>query len=292
MNNYPERYPSVEDLKGFLRDTKTTEYHEEIIQKATDVLQTIPEVDCILLMGSLGKGEGDIFSDIDFYVIHEGNKEDSQSLKSKMLRMIDENCEVLYGYTTGFQKRDNIIFMNPLVKFELNIRSAEESVGNWKYAKTRILYDPKGIGKRLQEDAEEIIFTLDQILPWLSNSAIFLPTMFYLASSFVVRGEYATAMDGVDWIRSEMLRISGWLLGQWDEGPRRAETRFPSEILSYYWDSRVLTPKEIFQSTSILMDWYETWMVPRFEELEIPHSGYQVKILREVVPTLEEKTRE
>ncbi|MGY5874722.1 MAG: hypothetical protein RTU30_03155 [Candidatus Thorarchaeota archaeon] len=290
--SYPERYPSAEELKEFLSDIKSKAYHEDIIRKVTENIQDLPEIECILLMGSLGKRGGDIFSDIDFVVIHQGGTDESRILRKKIVERIEETCQVLYSYSTGYQNLDDIIFMHPLVKFELNIRTVEISMRDWKCGETEILFDRKGLGKQIQDETKKIAFKIEKVLPWLGNSAINLPTMFYLASAFVIRGEYVTAMDGYDWIRSELLRVSGWLLGQWDEGPRRAEMRFPPEVLSFYWDSRVMKPDEILHTLPILMDWYEKWMIPRFEELEISHSGYQIKELREIIPYLGTKITE
>jgi len=193
----------------------------------------------------------------------------------------------LYYYTSGFTNR--IIFIKPLVKLELIVRTGEEAKVNWRYADAKILFDRSGLGESIKEETNKMSFKIEDILSWVGNSATFLPTMFYLATASVVRGEYITAMDGFDWIRSQMLKVSGWLLGQRDEGPRRAEQRFPSEVLTFYRDSRVGEAMEIFNALIILMDWYENWMVPRFEENKIPHSKYQLEVLREIIPYLKTK---
>ena len=54
-----------------------------------------------------------------------------------------------------------------------------------------------------------------------------------------------------------MLRVCGWLFGLYDEGPRRAEQRFPEDVLDYYNKSRVKTVDEIWNGLQILLDWYE-----------------------------------
>ena len=196
--------------------------------------------------------------------------------------------DVLYYYTSGFENR--IIFIKPLIKFELIVRTIEAAGSRWKYAKAKILYDKTGIGESIKERANTISFpeNLDSVI---GNKAVFLPTMFYLASASVVRGEFITALDGMDWIRNEMLGVCGWLLDQWDEGPRRAERRFPLEVLSFYRNSRVSSAEDIFDALLVLMDWYEKWMVPRFDERNIQHSEYQIGILRKLIPFLKNKKK-
>ena len=65
--------PPIERFKEFLSDISTTSYHHKIVEKALNIAKQIEEVEGILLKGSLGKGEGDIFSDIDFQILHSGN---------------------------------------------------------------------------------------------------------------------------------------------------------------------------------------------------------------------------
>ena len=65
---FKENFPSKEEVAAFLEDTTCMDWHEAIIEKATAVASSISEVETILLKGSLAKGEGDIFSDIDFLI--------------------------------------------------------------------------------------------------------------------------------------------------------------------------------------------------------------------------------
>ena len=86
-----------------------------------------------------------------------------------------------------------------------------------------------------------------------------------------------------------MLRVCGWLFGLHDEGPRRAEQRFPEDVLDYYNKSRVKTVDEIWNRLQILLDWYEEWLVPKFDKLNIPHSQIQVAQMRDILQLLSEK---
>ena len=78
-------------------------------------------------------------------------------------------------------------------------------------------------------------------------------------------------------------------MGIRDEGPRRAETRFPHVILDYYSKTRVKDKADIWDALTVILDWYEEWMVNKFEEHEISHSANQVERMREVLALLKKK---
>ena len=42
-----------------------------------------------------------------------------------------------------------------------------------------------------------------------------------------------------------MLSASGCVLQMWDEGPRRAENRFPSEIAGYCTETRNISTRDV-----------------------------------------------
>ncbi|TFG98036.1 hypothetical protein E4H12_07145 [Candidatus Thorarchaeota archaeon] len=92
-----------------------------------------------------------------------------------------------------------------------------------------------------------------------------------------------SAIDSVDWIAAEMLRISGWLLGIRNDGHRRAEQRFPEDVLSYYCRNHAKDITDIWNSLQVFLNWYIEWMVPKLTKHNIPHSGLQIQRMREVL---------
>ena len=239
--------PSLEVFEEFLDDVTTTKYHHDIIDKALNVAKDIPEVEGVILKGSLGKGEGDIFSDIDFQIVHSCEPEMSAEIMKKFMDRLSE------------------------------------------IAKSKILFDRSGLVKDIVEEARTIPFDFDDVLTIVKGRAIAIPAFTYITAGFVVRGEYIAAIEAVDWIAAEMLRISGWLLGIRNEGPRRAEQRFPEDVLSYYNGSRAKDIADVWNSLQVFLNWYTEWMVPHLEKHKIPHSLHQVPNMRGVLSILKRK---
>jgi hypothetical protein len=50
---FKENFPAKEEVAAFLEDITCMDWHEAIIEKATAVASSIPEVETILLKGSL-----------------------------------------------------------------------------------------------------------------------------------------------------------------------------------------------------------------------------------------------
>jgi hypothetical protein len=123
----------------------------------------------------------------------------------------------------------------------------------------------------------------------IRDRAIQIPTFCYITAGFIVRGEDASAMEALGWICNDMLKLSGWLLGQWDEGSRRAEERFPEEVLDFYMRSQAKTVEGIWDGIEVLLSWYEDWLIPKFVELDISHALVQVEPMKDVLRLLKDK---
>jgi predicted nucleotidyltransferase len=281
--------PSLDNFESLLHNTGTTEYHREIIRRATDVASKLEDVEGVILKGSLGKGEGDVFSDIDFQILHEGNRELSAAILNRFMDRLDEVGTMIHFFPSTASLADCIIYLEPFVKFELSVGTLADASHDWKTPLAEILFDKNGLVRKAMSTARSVEFSLETHMPVIRGRAVAIPTFCYITGGHFARGEYITALNAIDWMRNDMLMISGWLLRMWDEGPRRAESRFPTDVLGYYRESAVCTVVGIWDSLDVLLDWYSNWMVPHFEELSIPHSGIQVEQMRAILALLEKK---
>jgi len=105
----------------------------------------------------------------------------------------------------------------------------------------------------------------------------------------MLRGEDVTIIDFVAWIRRKMLRISGFLLGMWDEGTRRAEQRFPKGLIQYYERCKIKEMEGVWDCLMVFLEWYSDWMVPKLEEHEIVHAGPEVSGIKSAIIKLKER---
>ncbi len=280
---YPDKFPTIEKFQEFLVDLKSTKYHEAAIELVLDILKDIPSVECVFLKGSLGKGEGDIFSDIDFYVIHKGSDDESSLLSEEITAKIVATGKVIQYVPM----RDRIIYLEPFVNFELNIQTVDSARKSWSTGK--ILFDRNGMGAQIQSEIAEKKFDMQNHMIPLQTMAYSVPTWCYIITGMIVRGEHVTALNYLNWVRDEMLKCTSWLLNQWDEGPRRAESRYPEEVLGYYHSSFVSKIEDAWHSLDVFLQWYEDWMGPRFKDHELSNSISQVDTMRTVLESLKER---
>jgi len=202
---------------------------------------------------------------------------------------LDRIGEMIHFFTSTAFHEDKIIYFRPFVKFELNVRTCRQAEGDWSSSLGEILYDRRGRLKEVVAAASEVKFSVDNVMDTIRDRAIQIPTFCYITAGFIVRGENATALNALNWIRNDMLRLSGWILGQWDEGPRRAEERFPEEVLDFYMQSTAKTVEEIWDGIKVLLAWYENWLIPRFEELSLTHALVQVEPMKQALRILKIK---
>ncbi|MFX1416656.1 MAG: nucleotidyltransferase domain-containing protein, partial [Promethearchaeota archaeon] len=230
--------PSIGEFEKFLKDVSVTDWHNALVDNALEVVKDIPEAEGVILKGSLGKGEGDIFSDIDFVIIHDGEPADSAGISHKFMDELDRIGEMIHFFTSTASLEDKIIYFRPFVKFELNVRTCKQAGEDWRSSIGKILFDRRGRLSEVVAVASEVRFSIDDVMDMIRDRAIQIPTFCYITAGFVVRGEDATALNALDWVSNDMLKLSGWILGQWDEGTRRAEERFPKEVLDFYMRSQ------------------------------------------------------
>ena len=288
---HPHKFSTTERFQEYLVDLRSTKHQNVAIQLVLDIVKEIPSVECVILKDSLGKGEGDIFSDIDFYLIHEGHAEESTLLRDEIVTKIDATGKVIQYFPSTVNQSDCIIYLDPFVKFELAIQTMEDARKSWSAAAGKLLFDRNGKGVEIQSDSFDIEFNIQDCIIPLQTMALSVPTWCDIVAGMTVRGEHITALNYLNWMRDEMLKCTSWLLKSWDEGPRRAESRYPKEVIGYFHSSVVSRIEDSWQSLEIFLQWYKDWMGPKFKEQQLSNSVSQVDTMRDVLQFLKEQAR-
>jgi predicted nucleotidyltransferase len=284
----PDNIPSIEEMSQFLTNLENISYHESIVSKALKISKAIPEVEAVFLFGSLSMGNADIFSDIDFYLLHE-DKTDYKDIMDSFLAEIDTLGDIIHIFQSNAKKNSIIIYLKPFIKFELVVESYSKLSTEWRLAKrARLLYDKIGLGEKVIKESKREKLSLKPHLDEIRNLALDLPSFCFLISGYMMRGEYITIIDFVAWIRRKLLRISGFMLGLWDEGTRRAEQRFPEELIRYYERCKVKDIDDVWECLLVFLEWYSDWLVPKFEEHNIIHANQEVSIIQSAIVKLRE----
>ena len=277
---YVNNIPTQKELKVFLKDLKALDLHQIIVNNALEIAKELPQIEAILLLGSLAINTADIFSDIDFYVVIKEKGELNQ-IKNHFLQNLSNIGTPIHIFSSNAYPNSSIIYFKPFIKFELVIEDYDKLVRNWRVGKVaQLLYDRNGLGAQAMLVAKELEFKLEKYELEIKNVAIELPSFCFNIAGYMLRGEHITSIDFIAWIRRLLLRICGFFLGLWDEGTRRAELRFPNEVLNYYHRCLVKNVEEIWQILSNILDWYSDWLVPHFERHNIPHVNAEVPNIR------------
>lgn len=277
---YIKNIPTQKDLKSFLMDLKALERHQLIVNSALQIAKELPQVEAVLLLGSLAINTADIFSDVDFYIVIK-EKEHIDQIKRQYLQNLNTIGTPIHIFSSNAYPNSSIIYFKPFIKFELVIEKYDKLVKNWRVGKVaRLLFDRNGLGAQAMEVANELKFNLEKHELEIKNVAIELPSFCFNIAGYMLRGEIITSIDFIAWIRRLLLRICGFFLGLWDEGTRRAELRYPDEVLSYYRRCVIKETDEIWQLLSNILDWYSNWLVPRFERHGISHANAEVPNIR------------
>lgn len=284
-----ENVPKFKEIKPALLEYKNIKLHKQLFENALLICKSIPKVEAIFLIGSIADGSADFFSDIDFYVMCNLNKE-IKEIQDKILDKINELGSIIHVYRSNAKPNDVIIYFKPFIKFELVIQTGSDLSRKWKLAvSSKLLFDRNGYGQKILNDTKKLTFNIEDHINEVSNLALGIPSFCLIIAGYLIRGEFITSIDFLSWIRRKMLRISGFLLGIWDEGTRRAEQRFPKELVAYYNSLGIGLNEEMWENLRNILDWYANWMIPRFKSYGIINAESEVRVIREVIDFLEEK---
>jgi predicted nucleotidyltransferase len=284
---YAQNIPNKKDIRIFFKNFHSLLSHQNIINEALSLAKNIPEVEAVLLLGSLAINTADIFSDIDFYVLIK-NKSHLTKIKEHFLGNLNKIGNPIHLFASNAYPNSSIIYFKPYIKFELVIEDYDKLIKNWRIGKVaKLLYDRRGLGTQAIQVTEELTFSLKKYELEIKNVAVELPSFCYNIAGYMLRGEYITSIDFIAWIRRLLLRICGFFLGIWDEGTRRAELRFPKEVIHHYHQCKVKNKDEIWQVLHNILDWYADWLIPQFEQHNILHANEEVPIIRFMLTELE-----
>ena len=241
---------------------RNLEHHYTIIDRSVDRIKTEPGIEAVLLSGSFASGIADVFSDIDFKVAFDPSITSPEVITARYLAGADQIGKVVNIFRSTVHPDDRIICYAPFIKFELNIRTADNLSSSWKTGTSKILYQKNDLGNRIVAKAKSLRFSLDDRKPYIQNIAIAFPNLCYSIMGYEIRGERIAARSDLHWIRNVLLEINGYLLLQENEGPRRAENRYPENVLFYYNRSSAADPGGIKEALILLLKWYLDILVP------------------------------
>ena len=281
---------SEHESGDFLSVLDSTVIQEEIAQKATAVARQIPEIEAVILRGSLATQSGDVFSDIDLLLVCR-SLDQVAGLKNTFLSRADSIGSLVHHYSSVVNPVNHLLFFEPLVQLELDFKTYEQAANSWKTANGRLLYDRTRRGRSAIEASRQKRFDIESCRPFLTNTAAVIPVSVCQVCGYYTRGERLTAWDDLDWLRNLMLRASGYLLGMWDEGPRRAETRFPAEVVHYYRETRAVSTTNLWDAVDLLLKWYVEWMVPRLQRIDVQVKNDLLARVRTYVNRLHHEDR-
>lgn len=285
---YPENIPSEQEMLRFIHNFDNDNYHKSIVYHAIKLSEKIPNVEAAFLFGSLSKGSADIFSDIDFYLMIEDDI-DFKDIIASFLLEIDSLGEPIHIFQSNAKKNSTIIYFKPFIKFELVVENYSKLIKEWRLAeRASLLFDKRGLGEKAINESKNIKFDIQNYINEIQNVALELPSFCFLISGYMTRGEYITVIDFIAWIRRKLLRISGLLLGIQDEGTRRAEKRFPKELLEYYNNCKVKDKEDVWNCLMVFLEWYSNWMVPKFEEKSIINANQEVNVIKTAIKKVQE----
>jgi predicted nucleotidyltransferase len=281
-----ENIPVVKEIDFFFEDIENIDHHMQIIDKALEFSKNIAEVEAIFIMGSIALETADIFSDIDFFVmINESRAFDN--IKKEYLSNLNNFGDVIHIFQSNAYSKNSIIYFKPYIKFDLVIEEYDKLVNDWRLGKRgKILYDRNGLGQKALNKSRESSFKIDKYMLEIKNVAIELPSFCYNIAGYMIRGEIITSIDFIAWIRRLLIRISGFLLDIQDEGTRRAEKRFPEEIISFYHQIKIKEINDIWKCIEIILIWFSNWMVPHFNRLNIEHVKDEIPIIKYMISKL------
>ena len=282
-----DNFPSWDEFKIFLDDNKDLHHHNDIIRSLKELIQKNEKIDAAFLTGSLSKGKGDIFSDIDITIMI-GDNIDASDVKNYIMERISSIGDFIHVFRSQARSRDLILYFKPFIKLDLEIRKYKQVEKNYKIGHIgSILFDRKDLGKKAKEKANLIEFSIQNHLLEIKDAALAIPTFWYLVAAYLSRGENVTAMDFISWIRMYYMKICGYVLGMRDEGTRRAEKRYPHEIIEYYFHSCARTPDQIWDGIYELIRWYSEWLSPRLAEIGINHyQEKEIEVLKNAIESI------
>lgn len=191
--------------KGGLSDMYSNHERDVLIKKLEGYVKQMNEVQGLLLVGSGATGFKDAYSDVDLLVVVE-HKKDVSLMNEKLLDFIRIEFTVLKEKV--YQHEEDIFvtcfFFDDYLELDLGVWSFEKlraTKSNWI-----VLFDRKMdvIDKKLAESLQSDFPTVNEVI---DDSTSFIWQFFRSAAVAIKRKRYIKALQDIDFIRNQMIRI-------------------------------------------------------------------------------------
>ena len=110
-----------------------------VVEKGVKIAKGIEQVEGVILKGSLAVGSGDIFSDIDFQIVHDGDAADSLSILERFLYELEKTEPIIQHFPSTANPNDSIVYLHPFLKFELSVATVDELKTRWRVGLGRLV---------------------------------------------------------------------------------------------------------------------------------------------------------
>ncbi len=274
---------TAREIAEFLAHRSLTKTHRQLAVRAANVIKGIEHVEAVLLKGSLARGTADVSSDIDLLITHRGDDTTRSIIDDQLVSRLEEMGDPVHRYRSLVNQIAFIAYFRPWIMAEFDIRSEDQARGNWKNGFSEVLFSRSDGAQMIIEAASSHVFQPSDFRAEFENLVTTLPILCIKIHGYYLRGEIITAFDELAWMRDRLLWVASVTLGIWNEGPRRAESRFPAEIVEAWWRCYPKTSEEVPSVLVSYLDWYLEWLVPKLETSGTSHAADLAETLREVI---------
>jgi len=210
--------------------------HKKVAFKALKYLSESPDVIGLYLSGSFAKGLPDIYSDLDINILVDPTK------REKIVKEHQENLiknvgkiATLFPATHLGDPNQIIVFYEEGVPIHVDYqyRVLEDLLPTSKNKDVLVLFDPGGV---LTEWKSKCLIAKPETLP-INDKMQYFEDRFWgwcaYTDAKIERGELWESRDALEYLRSNVLvSLAYFKLGLPNEGNRRLESKFPTDILN------------------------------------------------------------
>lgn len=205
-----------------------------MISRVRELAQADERIVSVLMYGSFMKGEGDIYSDIEFYLFYKTDFDHRE--------WVSEIRPVLLFFTNEFGIEE-AIFDN-LIRGEFHFAPAAERevVRSWegktsfRHADNMALVDKDGVLGQILSDIDRGTppFDSPESVRWIAESLV---NHLLMVRGLIERGEWVHAQQNFQYIQKHLLwliRVEAGALGHWESPSKKAEADLPPEWYDTY----------------------------------------------------------
>ena len=206
----------------------------EMIAHVRELAQADERIVSVLMYGSFMKGEGDIYSDIEFYLFCRADFDHREWVAG---------IRPVLLFFTNEHGTEVAIFDN-LIRGEFHFAPAAERgiVRSWegktsfRHADNMVLVDKDGgLGEILSGiDRGTPPFDSPESVRWIGESLV---NHLLMVRGLIERGEWVHAQQNFQYIQMHLLwliRVEAGALGHWESPSKKAETDLPPEAYDAY----------------------------------------------------------